>query len=78
MSIEDQYSYYSKHFDVICALESYDEDGPAIYKLSVLLNPGPGIDDGPVLLEVRDNLSEDQLDQVLEELKEKTYLTLEL
>jgi len=48
------------------------------YKLDVLLNPGPGLDDGPILIDSRNNLNESELDQALEELKEKTYLTLEV
>jgi len=78
MTVEEQSSYYSKHFNIICEKEPKILLEEPTYKLDVLLNPGPGLDDGPILIDSRNNLNESELDQALEELKEKTYLTLEV
>jgi len=76
MKPEEEYTYYSRHFNIVCEKEPQVLLPIDTYQLVVVLNPGPLPEDGPITLEVVTNLAEEQLDQVFENLKEKTYLTL--
>jgi hypothetical protein len=78
MKPEDEYTYYSRHFNIICEKEPQVLLPIDTYRLVAMLNPGPLKDDGPVTLEVITNITEERLDLIFEELKEKIYLTLEL
>lgn len=75
MTIEEQYSYYSRHFNIICEYENQLQE---TYKLSVLLNPGPDSTDGPILLDVKEDILEPDLDKALEDLKFQTLLKLDI
>jgi len=75
---EENYCYYSKHFNIVCEKEKQQKEMPETYRLTALLNPGPLRDDGPISLEVVTNISEIGLDDAFELLKEKIYLTLDV
>lgn len=75
MTTEEKYCYYSRHFNIMCENDSKLLE---TFKLNVLLNPGPDVNDGPILIDTREDILEIDLANVLEELKLKTLLSLDV